>query len=148
MRKHDLEMDFPHQVRMSSLLALYRRLNNSSLPIGIVPLVLLYAFMPSKFPDSSSSKTKTPTFQELTIIDYMGAISLFGFCVFLVAAFQEANTRYRWNSAVVIILFVFSGLFFFTFLGWQKYLSTITTSVKAMFPWKLMKHRLFMCTIL
>ncbi|KUJ10779.1 MFS general substrate transporter [Mollisia scopiformis] len=117
-----------------------------NVPIGIMPLALLYIFMPANFPNWRSTNTKTsPTIQTILNIDYVGATSLFGFCVLLVAAFQEANTRYPWDSAVVIVLFIFSGIFLISFIGWQKYLSIITTSIKAIFPWRIMEHRLFMC---
>ncbi|TVY45556.1 hypothetical protein LOCC1_G004026 [Lachnellula occidentalis] len=85
--------------------------------------------------------------QILLDIDYIGGVSLFGFCVFLVTAFQEANTRYPWDSAVVIVLFSFSGLFLIGFICWQKCLSNAKTSIQAIFPRRMMKHRLFICTI-
>jgi len=105
--------------------------------------------MPANFPDWQSGGSKPLALSQILLdIDYIGASSLFGFYVFLVSAFQEANTKYPWDSAVVIVLFAFSGVFLIGFIGWQKYLSSAKTSIQAIFPWRMMQHRLFMCTIL
>ncbi|KAL9110802.1 MAG: hypothetical protein Q9187_008006 [Circinaria calcarea] len=42
-------------------------------------------------------------------LDLLGALLFLGSSIFLVAALQEANVSYAWNSALVIILLVLSG---------------------------------------
>lgn len=119
------------------------------MPLGIVPFALLFVSMPAKFPHlnpyyappESNSKS-------LLNIDFLCATFLFAFGVFLVSEFQEANTKYPWSSAVVIVLFILSNVSVVGFLAWEKYLSLGKTSHDAVFPWRMMKHCVFMVTIM
>jgi len=119
-----------------------------NVPLGMIPLALLFVFMPKNFPhlepDYSPPSDK---FRSIIRIDFRGAVLLFGFCVIMVAAFQEANTTYPWSSAAVIVLLITSGLFLLGFIAWEKYLAK-DERVDAIFPWRMMTNRIFMTPIL
>lgn len=61
----------------------------------------------------------------------------------MVAALQEGNYDFGWDSSAVIIFFVLSGLCFPLFLWWQLFLSRRDLASQPILPWRLLVNRLF-----
>ncbi|GKZ61572.1 hypothetical protein AnigIFM49718_008291 [Aspergillus niger] len=66
----------------------------------------------------------------------------------MVAALQEGNYDFGWDSSAVIIFFVLSGLCFPLFLWWQWFLSRRDLASQPILPWRLLVNRLFVGAIL
>ncbi|KAL3262891.1 hypothetical protein ABHI18_002324 [Aspergillus niger] len=81
-------------------------------------------------------------------IDLVGAFLVLGTSVFMVAALQEGNYDFGWDSSAVIIFFVLSGLCFPLFLWWQWFLSRRDLASQPILPWRLLVNRLFVGAIL
>ncbi|GKZ67456.1 hypothetical protein AnigIFM50267_001846 [Aspergillus niger] len=81
-------------------------------------------------------------------IDFVGAFLVLGTSVFMVAALQEGNYDFGWDSSAVIIFFVLSGLCFPLFLWWQWFLSRRDLASQPILPWRLLVNRLFVGAIL
>ena len=105
--------------------------------------------MPAGFPHSPLKEANIQPLSKkiLQKVDFPGAIFLFGTSAFLVAAFEEASTQYAWSSVTVIVLLVLSAVFFLIFLAWQFFLSHRAGGQEAVFPWRLMKQRVFMASL-
>ncbi|MCJ1358859.1 MAG: hypothetical protein MMC33_008859 [Icmadophila ericetorum] len=118
-------------------------------PTGVVAMTLLHLSMPVGYPYSlikevGSSYTSLFSKTFLTRVDFLGTLFLFGSSAFLVTALEEGGTQYAWSSARAIVLLVLSGLFGVGFILWENYLCRRERPQEAVFPWQLMKYRVFM----
>lgn len=81
-------------------------------------------------------------------VDVVGATLLLGASVLLVAALQEGDVHFEWDSAAIICFFVVSGIFWAAFIAWQWYVSHGTSRVEPLFPWRFFRNRTWMGTLL
>lgn len=120
-----------------------------NVPAGFVSLIVLILSLPARYPFHYLPKTvhqpltlreKFPT-KQLKRIDFLGTGSLLLSNVFLVAALEEANTEYAWNSAFVIIALIISGLSWVTFLTWSWWIYHRNSPRESVFPWRFIQNR-------
>lgn len=127
-----------------------------SVPAGAVSWGLIFFSMPPNFPATSEIEAPAPQpsqfwSQQWSLIrqvDFLGAFLVLAASVFIVAALQEGNYEFGWDSSAVIIFFVLSGICVPLFLLWQWLLSRRELTCQPMLPWRLLTNRLFMGTIL
>lgn len=101
-------------------------------------------------PSSSSSSDLTlvsrfrTKFKKTTVarIDIVGMILLLASSVLLVFAFEEAGTRYSWNSPVIISTIVIAGVAGITSFVWETFVDKATSLQEPVFPPSLLKDRL------
>jgi len=67
---------------------------------------------------------------------------------FLVAALEEAGQTYAWNSAFVIALLTISGISWVVFIFWERIITLKSKHIEPVFPWRLMKSRIWAGMIL
>ncbi|GKZ78253.1 hypothetical protein AnigIFM56816_001809 [Aspergillus niger] len=127
-----------------------------NVPAGALSWGLIYFSLPPGFPDPPG--TESPALGPssfwtrqgvlLRQIDFIGAFLVLGTSVFMVAALQEGNYDFGWDSSAVIIFFVLSGLCFPLFLWWQWFLNRRDLASQPILPWRLLVNRLFVGAIL
>lgn len=76
-------------------------------------------------------------------IDFVGAVLLIVATTFLVAALQEAGGTFAWNSPFVIALLVISGVMWIFFILWERKVTLDMSLSEPVFPWRLMKSRIW-----
>ncbi|KAF2158515.1 hypothetical protein M409DRAFT_71606 [Zasmidium cellare ATCC 36951] len=68
--------------------------------------------------------------------------------ILLLAALQEGNVRFPWESAAIISFFVISGLLWIAFLLWERFASRPSSRLQPMFPWHFFSNRIWMGVLL
>ncbi|KAF7953324.1 hypothetical protein EAE96_006535 [Botrytis aclada] len=119
-----------------------------NVPLGILALAAFVFGLPASFPyqgqnirhqriEPSSSK------EAFRKIDFVGAILLVIATTLLVAALQETGGEFAWNSAFVVTLLIISGVTWVLFVLWERRVTLNMTSIEPVFPWRLMKSRVW-----
>ncbi|KAK6602984.1 major facilitator superfamily transporter [Botrytis cinerea] len=98
-----------------------------NVPLAFLALAAFFFGLPASFPK----------------IDFVGAILLIIATTLLVAALQEAGGEFAWNSAFVIILLIISGVTWILFILWERRVTVNMSSTEPVFPWRLMKSRVW-----
>lgn len=128
-----------------------------SVPAGIVGLAVCVLVFPSRFPhhaDPIPDKPDQPLSLGLQVLDILkksdivGAVLLLGASMLLVTALEEGGVRFAWDSAIIIVFFVVSGVLWATFTVWEWYASRDASGVVPMFPWRFFTNRIWMGTLL
>lgn len=122
-----------------------------SVPSGLIAAVFLLAFLPTAFPyhdqpSSDSRKLKhTLTLRTLRKVDFVGSFLLLVATIFLVAALEEAGTRFPWRSPFVVVLLTVSGLLWILFLVWERYVTAAESSTRSepVFPFRFVQSRVW-----
>ena len=126
----------------------------SSVPTGIFALALLLIAIPNGFPyhglQSTTKKSLSGilTLESLRRIDFVGAILLLVASMLFVAALQVAEIYYPWSSSLVISFLAVSGAVLVFFLGYEWLVSHTDRHPEPVFPWRFLKNRVWMGTIL
>ncbi|KAJ5716145.1 major facilitator superfamily domain-containing protein, partial [Penicillium malachiteum] len=119
-----------------------------NIPVGVVSWGLIYAAIPSHFPEAppDPSEPKGPWIdaRSFSRIDFLGAALILTSCSFIISALQEGNSEYAWGSSLVISFFVISGIACIAFVWWERVVCIKKYAITPVFPWWLMKHRVFM----
>ncbi|KAI3010430.1 hypothetical protein CBS147346_1643 [Aspergillus niger] len=127
-----------------------------NVPAGALSWGLIFIALPTGFPYSSRprdpellpSKLLTRQGVMLRRVDFLGAFLVLSASVFLVAALQEGNYDFGWDSSAVIIFFVLAGISVPLFVLWQLLLSRRDSNCQPILPWRLLTNRVFMGTVL
>ncbi|PYH29136.1 MFS general substrate transporter [Aspergillus neoniger CBS 115656] len=98
-----------------------------NVPAGAVSWVLIFFSMPPNFPASTDIQAPASEYSPfwsrqwslLRRVDFLGAFLVLAASVFIVAALQEGNYDFGWDSSAVIVFFVLSGICVPLFLLWQ-----------------------------
>jgi hypothetical protein len=77
-------------------------------------------------------------------VDVFGAFLVLTACSFIIAALQEGNFQYAWDSRLVISFLVISGFSWLAFVGWEWFICRRDLKISPIFPWRLTHNRLFM----
>ena len=120
-----------------------------SIPAGIFSLAVLFLSLPANYPfqNLSESKYRPLTLREkfsgkqLRRIDIPGTVTLLLANVFLVAALEEANSQYSWDSAFVVTSLVLSGVSWIAFFGLSRWTHRSQTARESVFPWRFIQNR-------
>lgn len=125
-----------------------------NVPTGIFALALLLIAIPNGFPyhglQSTTKKSLSGilTLESLRRIDFVGAILLLVASMLFVAALQVAEIYYPWSSSLVISFLAVSGVVLVFFLGYEWLVSHTDRHPEPVFPWRFLKNRVWMGTIL
>ncbi len=117
----------------------------SSIPPGVLVLVLLFISLPASFPyQSDVSQSMFTSFGMAAVqkLDFLGAFLLLAASVLFVSALEEGGTEYSWRSAVVLSQFCISILLWILFFAWQKVASGPHIAREPMLPWRLLTNRI------
>ncbi|KAI2622334.1 drug resistance transporter EmrB/QacA subfamily [Hypoxylon sp. NC1633] len=122
-------------------------------PAGVVATGLVAFVMPSHFPDLDnptvrmSFRTKISR-SSLRRLDIIGAVLLLFSSALVVFAFEEAGSRFRWDSPAILITLLTGGVLFAGFITWEKLVDRPRSTREPIFPLRLMKERLFSVLII
>ncbi|KAK7967305.1 uncharacterized protein PG986_001582, partial [Apiospora aurea] len=122
-------------------------IRNSSVPIGFVTFIVAYLGIPAGFPShhkrNTDSKHRTGVKGSLERVDIPGSILLLMASLSLTAAFEQAGTRYGWNSALIIVLLVLSPLLWGVLVAWERHVSLAKGVRESVLPWEFLTNRVF-----
>ncbi|KAL8724486.1 MAG: hypothetical protein Q9166_007920 [cf. Caloplaca sp. 2 TL-2023] len=122
-----------------------------NVPSGLVAIALLLLCLPNAFPhhhqpNSELRKLKaTLTVKTFRKVDFTGSVLLLTATVLLVAALEEAGTRFSWRSPFVIILLIASGLLWMVFLTWERHVTKAESHIhrEPVFPFRFIESRVW-----
>lgn len=120
-------------------------LTSYSAPIGGIGLFLSVFGIPNGFPfhDRVDLPTNSPlpksTFSR---VDLLGTVIILVATVSITAAFQEADSRYPWNSAYTITLLSVSVLLWATLLAWERHVTIASKVREPILPWRFFTNRI------
>lgn len=123
----------------SALLSLYH-----SAPIGVFVFIVAMISIPNGFPNRGreAQKTKEISFKMIGAkIDLPGSILLIMASLCFTACFQEADTRFSWNSAYVITLLVLSVALWMCLMLWERHITLANSITEPVLPWRLFTNR-------
>ncbi|KAK8134590.1 hypothetical protein PG984_006602, partial [Apiospora sp. TS-2023a] len=128
-----------------------------NVPVGVVGLALAVFGIPSGFPHHEIKKpaTQPPTPEAskrrnrpLVKLDIPGCVLLFLATMSIVAAFQEAGSRFSWGSAYFITLLVVSVLLWLVLVVWERRVTIANVAREPVLPWRFLTSRTMVGTLL
>ncbi|KAI1139297.1 putative multidrug resistance protein fnx1 [Hypoxylon sp. FL0543] len=84
----------------------------------------------------------------LSRIDIPGTILILFATLALTSAFEEADKRFPWRSAYVIVLLILSGLFWILLGVWERHVTSSNGVREPILPWRFIKNRQMMGILL
>ncbi|KAI0405746.1 putative multidrug resistance protein fnx1 [Xylaria palmicola] len=118
-----------------------------NVPIASVALLLVLISMPRDFPYQGHLTNKPQRLRQIfarsTIerLDILGATLLLFAVLSLTAGFEEADSRFPWNSAYVITLLVLSGFFWIALSLWERHITLKDGTQEPVLPWRFVTNR-------
>ncbi|KJZ70793.1 hypothetical protein HIM_09806 [Hirsutella minnesotensis 3608] len=112
-----------------------------NVPVGLVGLLLALAGIPNGFPRHGQPRPAVKCTQALSRIDYPGCVVLLLATMSFTAAFQEANARFPWSSAYVIVLIVVSVVLWLLLLLWERRTTLAHGVREPVLPWRFLTSR-------
>lgn len=132
--------------------------------MGTIAWILTFFALPTHFPYPSPDADPSPesdsaqkgrmsqlwldTKSFFRRVDIIGSFLTLSACSFIIAALQEGNSEYAWNSGLVIAFFVVSGVSWILFIWWEWFICHHDLGIIPMFPWWLTRNRIFMGVVL
>jgi predicted MFS family arabinose efflux permease len=115
-----------------------------NVPVGVVALLLALLGIPTGFPRrkgavEQSAQRPSATWWER--LDLLGCALIFLASTSFTACFQEADSRFAWDSAYVITLLVASVVFWALLLVWQRRVTNQNTPREPVLPWRFFTNR-------
>ncbi|KAK6957288.1 hypothetical protein Daesc_000070 [Daldinia eschscholtzii] len=125
----------------------------SAAPAGVIATGLIAFVMPAKFPNIDDSTSLINFYSKISRaslrrLDVIGAVLLLFSSALIVFAFEEAGSRYSWQSPVILSTIIVGGVLFIGFLGWEKVMDRPRAAQEPIFPLRLMKSRLVSALIM
>ncbi|OTB13104.1 hypothetical protein K445DRAFT_169866 [Daldinia sp. EC12] len=122
-------------------------------PAGVIATGLIAFVMPAKFPNIDDSTSLINFYSKISRaslrrLDVIGAVLLLFSSALIVFAFEEAGSRYSWQSPVILSTIIVGGVLFIGFLGWEKVVDRPRAAQEPIFPLRLMKSRLVSALII
>lgn len=120
-----------------------------SVPMGTFAVTVLLVVLPSGFPNhgelsaEKSGSRNIFSVKRVEKVDFLGSILLLIATVFLVAALEEAGTRFPWRSPFVITLLTVSGVLWVVFLAWERKVTRASRLREPVFPWRFIQSRVW-----
>lgn len=112
-----------------------------NVPVGAVALALAVLGIPRGFPHHGRPAKKTTLRQSLARVDFLGCSLLFLATLTFTAAFQEAGSRFAWDSAYFITLLVVSVLLWVALLVWERRVTLADGVMEPVLPWRFLNNR-------
>ncbi|KAF6815326.1 major facilitator superfamily transporter [Colletotrichum sojae] len=124
-------------------------------PAGAVATAILVFILPTSFPNLSRERgVRQPSMRDrltktfVARLDLLGAAILLSSSVLLVFGFEEAGSRYPWNSPAVISTIAIGGCLFLVFCACEYVVGQPRYPQEPVFPLRLMRDRQFVGLIL
>ncbi|KAI0379308.1 drug resistance transporter EmrB/QacA subfamily [Hypomontagnella monticulosa] len=122
-------------------------------PVGAVATGVIAFVMPAHFPNLDNPTVRMSfhtkiSRSSLRRLDILGAIFLLFSSALIVFAFEEAGSRYSWQSPTILSTIIIGGVLFVAFVGWEHIVDRPTSTQEPIFPLRLMKDRLFSALII
>ncbi|KAK8093899.1 hypothetical protein PG997_000584 [Apiospora hydei] len=139
-----------------SSVATWRWIFLLNVPIGVVGLVLAIVGIPAGFPHHQRKKPGNEARGEisqqrarpLNRLDMPGGVLLLLATMSIVAAFQEAGSRFSWGSAYFITLLVVSILLWLVLVIWERRVTLANAVREPVLPWRFLRSRFMVGTLL
>ncbi|RDA88664.1 hypothetical protein CP532_4033 [Ophiocordyceps camponoti-leonardi (nom. inval.)] len=116
-----------------------------SIPMSIIAGVLAQVGIPSGFPHHGSTSSKaldsSSKVKKLARLDVLGFVLLILAALSFTSGFQEADSRFAWNSAYVITLLVVSLVLWVILLIWERHLTLFSHVREPVMPWRFFNDR-------
>jgi MFS family permease len=123
-----------------------------NVPIGVVGLILAITSIPAGFPfhnklahpNDISERSPRP----LARLDLPGCVLLLLATMSIVAAFQEAGSRFSWDSGYFITLLVVSVVLWIALAIWERRVTFANTTREPILPWRFLTNRVVLRILL
>lgn len=115
-----------------------------NVPVGVVGLVLAIVGIPAGFPHhkgSAHQREVSQRAQTLARLDIPGCMLLLLGTMSIVAAFQEAGSRFPWGSAYFISLLVVSVILLLALVTWERRVTLANGTREPVLPWRFLTSR-------
>ena len=121
-----------------------------SVPLAIISVVLLLAFMPQRLQTEPAFLRREEALwrsgkwlQTLARIDVLGALLLLGACLLLSTGLEQATARISFAAPKILPLLIISGLMWLGFAAWQWFVTQKLPRPEPVLPWRLFNNRIF-----
>lgn len=123
-----------------------------NVPVGVVGLALAIAGIPAGFPHRKEEPAHSTEVSQrprpLDKLDIPGCVLLLLATMSIVAAFQEAGSRFPWGSAYFIALLVISVLLWLVLVIWERRVTLANAIREPVLPWRFLTSRFIVGTLL
>ncbi|KAK5989755.1 putative MFS-type transporter [Cladobotryum mycophilum] len=119
-----------------------------NVPIGVVGFVLALMGIPGGFPYHGQLGTASQPSRSLARLDLLGCLLLLLATMSFTATFQEAGSKFAWDSAYVIVLLVVSIVLWAGLLLWER-ITTLADGIREpVLPWRFFTNRVMVGILL
>jgi hypothetical protein len=118
-----------------------------SIPCGALAFAISAIAIPNHFPNHGQPNYKPRTlgvlFSKATFkrVDFLGFAMLLIATLALTSAFEEADSRFAWNSAFCIALIAVSGVLWIVFVIWERRVTLKSQIMEPVLPWRFFQDR-------
>lgn len=121
-----------------------------NLPVGVIVVVLALVSIPSGFPyhGRRSELGHMGTGMLWSKIDLPGSLLLILATLSFTSCFQEADSRFPWNSAYVITLLILSVVIWALLLLWERHVTLASKVREPVLPWRFFSSRVILGLLL
>ncbi|ETS78083.1 hypothetical protein PFICI_10145 [Pestalotiopsis fici W106-1] len=123
-----------------------------NVPVGVVIFAGAYLGIPNGFPfhheNPTSSEKQKVAGHALEKLDIPGASLLLLASITLTAAFEQAGSRFAWNSPLIIVLLVLSPILWILLVLWERRVSLAGKSREPVLPWEFLTDRVIVGMLL
>lgn len=122
-----------------------------NVPIGVVGIALAFTGIPAGFPHNKDPAHQNEVLerpQPLKRLDIPGCVLLLLATMSIVAAFQEAGSRFAWGSAYFITLLVVSVILWVALAIWERRVTLANATREPVLPWRFLTNRVMVATLM
>ncbi|KOS22229.1 Multidrug resistance protein 3 [Escovopsis weberi] len=112
-----------------------------NVPVGAVGLALAFIGIPDGFPNQNRPNSAGPSEKPFARLDLLGCVLLLLATMSFTSAFQEAGSRFSWDSAYVISLLVVSVVIWAALLTWERATTLANKVREPVLPWRFLTSR-------
>ncbi|PFH62221.1 hypothetical protein XA68_14500 [Ophiocordyceps unilateralis] len=116
-----------------------------NIPMSLIAVVLAQVGIPSGFPHHGHPKagvaTSSSKVTKLARLDIVGSVLLILAALSFTSGFQEADSRFAWNSAYVITLLIVSLVLWVALLLWERHVTLFSRVREPVMPWRFFTDR-------
>ncbi|KAI6090284.1 major facilitator superfamily domain-containing protein [Hypoxylon rubiginosum] len=118
-----------------------------NVPIAVPACIIAFLAIPNNFPYHNRPNHRNKSWKELmgrdtlTRIDIPGTILILFATLALTSAFEEADKRFPWRSAYVIVLLILAGLLWIALVVWERHVTLSDKVREPILPWRFLVNR-------
>lgn len=118
---------------------------SGSIPIGVAVMAIALAGIPTGFPYQNRPdhlrRKHVGAKVSWARFDVPGAVLIFLATLAFTAGFQEAGSRFSWDSAYVITLLVMSAVLWAALMLWERHVTLQSKIREPVLPWRFFTNR-------